>query len=95
MKKLNRILLFLGLMTASLATFAQSPHLFKYQTVARNASGALIANQSVSFRISILKESAQGQIVYQETHLASTNEFGLATLSIGGGNVVSGSFNSI
>ena len=75
--------------------FAQSPQKFNYQAVARDASGNLIANQAVSFRISILQGSASGTVAYSETHNLTTNAYGQATLIIGAGTVVSGTFSSI
>ncbi len=72
-----------------------APHAFKYQAVARDASGNPLTNQNVSFRISILQGSATGAAVYQETQTTTTNQFGLSNLEIGMGNVVSGSFDSI
>ncbi|HBX51893.1 MAG: hypothetical protein A2275_02460 [Bacteroidetes bacterium RIFOXYA12_FULL_35_11] len=75
--------------------FAQSPQSFRYQAIARNAAGNVLANQHVSFRISLLQGSVSGTLVYSETHTDTTNQFGLVTLAIGGGAVVSGSFASI
>jgi len=64
---------------------AQTPQSFKYQAVARDASGEVIADQKVSFQISILQGSESGTTVYTETHVDSTNQFGLVTLEIGTG----------
>ena len=75
--------------------FAQSPEAFKYQAIARDASGNVIANQNVSFRISILKTSETGTPVYVETHNLTTNNFGLVNLNIGNGSPVSGNFSTI
>jgi hypothetical protein len=62
------------------------PGFFNYQTIVRDASGAPITNQSVSFRITILN-SFSGQTDYQETHdNVTTNEFGLVTLQVGRGS---------
>ena len=76
-------------------TFAQAPQSFKYQAVARDNSGNVLASKNVSFKISILKTSTTGNAVYCETQTATTNQFGLANLSLGGGTVVSGSFSII
>lgn len=85
------ILLFLITSTA----FSQSPTSFKYQAIARNSSGAIIANQNISFKISILKGSIGGTSVYTETHNATSNQFGLVNLEIGKGSVVSGTIAAI
>lgn len=74
---------------------AQAPHSLNYQSVVRNSIGEIEMNKLVSFRISILKGSATGSMVYSETHKKVTNEFGLVTLEVGNGTVVSGVFNNI
>lgn len=74
---------------------AQSPQALKYQAVARDNNGDLLANQNVTFRISILQGGPSGAAVYVETHSATTNDYGLATLEIGRGTLVSGDFSSI
>ncbi|MBN1339246.1 MAG: hypothetical protein JXA03_07980, partial [Bacteroidales bacterium] len=74
---------------------SQTPQAFKYQTVVRNAAGDLTANQNVSFRFSIRNGSSGGPVIYQETHTALTNQFGLAMLNIGAGTPVSGVFSAI
>jgi hypothetical protein len=74
---------------------AQAPQSFNYQAVARDASGAVLSNQAVSFRISLLQGSATGTNVYSETHPITTNQFGLVNFAIGGGTIVSGSFANI
>ncbi len=75
--------------------FAQAPQAFKYQAVARDNSGNLIANQSVGFRISILQNSPTGTSVYSETHTIASNNLGLVNLDLGAGNPVSGTFSTI
>jgi hypothetical protein len=74
---------------------AQAPQQFNYQVIARDADGNPLINQSVNFRISLLQGSAAGTVVYMETHALTTNDFGLATMAIGGGSVVTGVFSSI
>ena len=75
---------------------AQVPQAFKYQAVARDASGNVLANKSVSFRISILGGSTSGSAVYIETHTEkSTNSFGLVDLEIGKGTLLTGAFPTI
>jgi hypothetical protein len=74
---------------------AQAPQKFNYQAIARNAQGNDLQNQPVGIRISILDGGTNGTLVYQETQTKTTNQFGLFTLEIGGGTVVSGDFSSI
>lgn len=93
MKKLFTTLLTVAITCTSI--WAQSPEAFKYQSVIRNASGEVVASQKVSLRISILQGSTSGKTVYAETHIPSTNEFGLISLEIGKGTVLSGSLSTI
>lgn len=81
------------LITASV--FAQAPEKMSYQAVVRNGSGVLVASSNVGIRIQILQGSQFGAAVYVETHTATTNANGLASLEIGGGTPVTGSFVTI
>ena len=92
MKKLCFFLSSFFLLTT---TFGQSPASLQYQAVIRNASGAVVANQAVGMRVSILNGTATGTSVYAETHRETTTVNGLLTVKIGAGTVVSGSFESI
>jgi len=74
---------------------AQAPQKFSYQAAIRNNSNTPIANTAVSVKISLLKDSATGAVVYSETHAATTNANGIVTLQIGGGNKLSGNFSAI
>lgn len=74
---------------------AQAPEKMSFQAVVRNASNALVTNQNVGIKISILEPLNSTPIVYSETHQTTTNLNGLATIEIGNGTVVSGVFNTI
>lgn len=75
--------------------WAQAPESVNYQAVARNSTGDLIINTNLNVRFTIRSGSAGGASVYQETHFANTNDFGLFTAAIGDGTPVSGTFASI
>ncbi len=92
MKKIMTICAAL-IMTANV--FAQSPNKMSYQAVIRNASNALVANQAVGMRISILQGTASGTAVYVETQTPTTNANGLASIEIGAGSVNTGTFAAI
>ncbi len=87
--------LFLMFCIAGLMAFAQSPQSFQYQSVVRDGNGDIVVNQSVSFQISLISGSPTGTVEYTETHAATTNGFGLVSLAIGEGTLVSGSFAGI
>src|ERR1017187_6411496 len=70
---------------------AQAPQQMNYQAGGRDISGQpLAANTTVSVRFSIHQINSTGSVVFQETHSAVTNQFGLITLQIGSiGNLAS------
>ncbi len=74
---------------------AQAPEKFSYQAVIRNASNTVITNAPVGIKISILKTSNTGTVVYSESQTANTNSNGLISLQIGDGSVISGSIATI
>ena len=82
-------------MLFAIVTTAQSPEAFSYQAVARDATGQILSNQSVSFRVNILQGRATGTDVYAETHVTTVNDFGLVNLEIGNGVVKNGDFSAI
>jgi len=75
--------------------WAQSPEKMSYQAVIRNAANTLVTNQIIGMRVSILQGTASGTEVYVETQTPNTNTNGLASIAIGEGTSVSGSFSSI
>ena len=67
-----------------------------YQAVVRDASGAILPNQQVSFQFSIVADSLNGSVLYTESHAGiTTNEFGMVNLLIGSGTPTVGTFNAI
>jgi hypothetical protein len=74
---------------------AQAPQKMSYQSVIRNTNGDLLANAAIGLRISIIKDSPTGTVVYSETMTNTTNENGLLSIEIGGGNPISGTFTGI
>ena len=76
-------ILFIFLVNVSI--LAQAPYSFNFQSIAKDSKGEIISNQRVSFRITILEGSETGTAVYSEIHSITSNQFGLANLSIGEG----------
>jgi hypothetical protein len=66
-------------------SIAQSPLLFSYQAIARDALGNPIANKKVSLKVSILA-NINGNVEYSETHFPTTDSDGLINIKIGNGN---------
>jgi microcystin-dependent protein len=75
--------------------YAQTPSAFKYQTSVRDNTGKLIANKLVAFKISLLQGSENGTLVYAERHSLATNDFGVASLNVGGGTTIQGVFANV
>jgi len=92
MKKLYTLI---TILLINMAAFAQAPQKMSYQAVVRDAANGLIANQMVGMQISVLQGSDTGTPVYVETQTTTTNANGLASLEIGAGTVLTGTFASI
>ena len=89
---MKKTLLTLTSVLFSAVTFAQSvPQGINYQAVARDSTGAELINNTLTVQFSILSDSITGNISWQETHLLTTNDFGLFTAIIGQGTTNGGS----
>ena len=85
-KKLLLILLCLPLIG-----FAQSvPQGINYQAVARDANGDVLMNQALTIQFSVISDITTSAISWQETHQATTNDYGLFTAIIGQGTSTNG-----
>lgn len=82
MKTILSILLFFSTTLA----IAQTPGGVNYQAVARDNSGVLLKNKSISVKAVILSGSSGSNVEYTETHTVSTNDYGLFTVIIGEGS---------
>ena len=88
--------LFLGLLLSGTSLFAQNvPNGMKYQAVARDMRGQVLANQDLQFRISLYADPRKQVIDYIEIHKVYTNDLGLFSLTVGEGFTVKGSFSDI
>jgi trimeric autotransporter adhesin len=95
MKKKTYSLIFSAVFVlASLHVVAQPSNKINYQAVARDAGGNILANQLVGLRLAI-EDGPGGPVLYQERHTPTTNQFGLFTVQVGGGTVLSGVYNNI
>jgi uncharacterized protein (TIGR02145 family) len=92
---MNKFFALISATLLSLNLMAQAPQKMSYQAVIRNSSDALVANQQIGMKVSILKDSENSVSVYSETHTTTTNQNGLVAIAIGGGNVLSGDFSKI
>ena len=92
---LSVFLLFGGMFQAvgQQGTFA-IPNKFNYQTIVRDTSGHMVINQPVGMRLT-LQRGPQMNNLYTETHQVTTNSSGLLTTTIGTGQPIQGSMDSI
>jgi hypothetical protein len=92
---MKKIYLIITALFISILTLGQVPQAFKYQAVVRDTTGNVIQDQLVSLKISILKGSVDGEVVYSEMQDVNTNKLGLVNLEIGRGLVTAGNFSDI
>jgi len=71
------------------------PQGMKYQAVARDLTGVVIADQEVTLRIQLQSNLNSPVVHYTETHAIKTNQFGLFSLVIGEGSIERGKFKKI
>ena len=76
-------------------SFGQSPQKFKFQAVARDASGTPYTSANLAIRVSLVRDGATGLIDYAERHAITTSPLGVFDLEIGGGSSLSGDFSTL
>jgi hypothetical protein len=79
----------------AIKSIAQAPNKMSYQAVIRDENNNLISNTQIGIRVSILQGAENGIVVFSETHNATTNTNGLASIVIGTGNLLNGNFSNI
>jgi hypothetical protein len=86
MKKFILLLSLIALFCQS--AFAQTGGL-NFQGVARNSTGAVLANQKINLKFSILKTTETGAVEYTETKEVTTNAQGIFAVVVGEVNATS------
>ncbi len=92
---MKQIIYLIAILFITIRVQAQAPQQISYQAVVRNSSNVLVTNSTVGVSISIVKDSANGAIVYSELQTATTNANGLFSIIIGNGLFASGSIAAI
>ncbi len=93
-KHIPILFLFLALFVSS-SLVAQSPQGIPYQAVMRNTDGSVMASSAVSLTFMIHDGTANGTVVYQESHSLTSNAQGLVSCVVGNGVVSEGNFSSV
>ena len=78
-----------------LQVFSQVPQMFSYQAAIRNSDGTILANEDIDVKVILRKTSTDGDVVYEESHIATSNGQGVISLSVGNGDPSIGVFSSI
>lgn len=93
---MRRLLTIIAILFVNIIAVAQAPSKMSYQAVIRS-NNTLVVSTQIGMRMSIIKDSATGIVVYQETYnpQPTTNANGLVSVEIGGGNPSFGLFENI
>ena len=87
MKRHYNIYVYLLMLLASVASWAQQPYdaprLFSIQAVVRQANGELYLNGDVAMQVNIRRDGEAGVIVYSEAQQLRTNNYGTLSATIG------------
>jgi hypothetical protein len=88
-----KFILLLSMTLITFNSFAQNT--FRYQAVARDSSGNVIANQLIGVQISIILNNINDAPIYVETHQPTSNAYGVINLDMGDGIPMTGDFTTI
>ncbi len=88
-----KLTLFLATILCACLAIAQVPQTMNFQALIRNAENEVVTNKQVDVEVRVLNASQTA--VYVETHSVTTSSGGVATMEIGAGTPVSGSFAAI
>ena len=80
---MNRLYPLLAALLLTVSALAQAPQKMSYQAVVRDAANALMINQKVGIKISLLQRITSSDAVYAETQTPTTNDNGLFSIEIG------------
>ena len=92
MKTMRFLLVAVASFLAATASMAQNG--FNYQAVIRDADGNLLAGQNIALRITLTSENAD-TTYYQEMQTKLTNAYGVVSIVVGEGTVLSGYFSKV
>ncbi len=89
---LQSVILIISCLHITSSLVAQSPQGIPYQAVMRNADGSVMASSPVNLIFMIHDGTANGTVVYQESHSLTSNAQGLVSCVVGNGVVSQGTF---
>jgi len=94
--QLKWLIVFIFGLVLHAGVFAQNtPQAVNYQAVARDIEGIPLSEIELQIEVSIIQGGINGNEVYAETHVVTTDIFGLFNLLIGEGAPIVGDFSTI
>ena len=93
LKAMKKILLLLLTVVTALA-YSQAPEGFSYQAVVRDSDGQPLSDQPVGVRLT-LEDATGATAYYVESHAVTSSPQGVITLSVGTGEVLSGTLETV
>ncbi len=94
-----KVLILMIFIFINTVAFSQFNKGIAFQAIARNSQGLIMSNQKLQIRISILSDTIENNIVYQEIKTIITNPLGLFSVLIGADEIAKikteGNFNNI
>lgn len=86
---MKKLILLLAIFTLFYQSIIAQTGGINFQGVARNATGAVLANQKINLKFSIIKTSETGTVEYTETKETTTNAQGVFAVVVGEVNATS------
>lgn len=86
---MKKLILLLAIFTLICQSIIAQTGGINFQGVARNATGAVLANQKINLKFSIIKTSETGTVEYTETKETTTNAQGVFAVVVGEVNATS------
>ena len=75
----------LWILLINMLGYSQTPQGFNYQSVVRDAAGNVLANTTIGVEFKLHQTTTDGSVVYTETHIPTTNAYGVFDLIVGQG----------
>jgi len=70
-------------------------NIVEFRSVIKNINGVVFADAPVVVKVRVIKDSTKGKLVFEETHVVTTNQDGVVKLNLGQGIPVKGNIDSI
>lgn len=79
----NLLITLIAVLAITISTNAQAPGSIKYQAVLRDATGAILTNQTVDMQFTVYNASMVME--WQQTYTVTSNAYGLVNIELGSG----------